>query len=517
MEKNLIEQLLSRPEMDKAEKIPYSIGDNFVAVLAKTTGFDTKAMVKELTDNAIEADAKTVNLNLVNLPDEHVLFSIKDDGLGMSMDDIRTKYFRFAEATNKKKGVHASMGTSSIWPSLAKGGMFRMTTHKLGYPSVFIEWDGETLPKAIYLDEDAPIGTNITLTSVRSTQTLEDELRGELSIRYFKTRGVNIFLNDKEIQLGKYADPLYWWYKDEKSSGWKYEKTDNHPTGDDSVWEDYRYERDYPIVGKNGKTYNVHFRIRDVGQISDNIQNPIYRDDAPGENGKPNKLTSAEYAGVYLSIDGCCITLGDGKIKPYIDRGWHQICSKIRVMIDIPKELAQNLNYSLNKSKGITGLNTDPAFKDAMSEWKRVYEIFVRRNINKQEEKSTQKAASYRREINTGTSQLVFGTTSDKRLSTNTFAVRNYENNGFEYNLNSNIAKKFINRDGSIGKFDVAVDVSSFIYAAFSKALSEARKTQPMINVELSPAQQAKETRDYTLSVVKEVFDNLFMNITTDN
>ncbi|MBO5647044.1 MAG: ATP-binding protein, partial [Clostridia bacterium] len=67
------------------------------------------SVVKELVENAIDAGAKSVTVELVRGGMEEI--SVTDDGCGMSREDARTAFLR--HATSKLKSEHdlAAIGT----------------------------------------------------------------------------------------------------------------------------------------------------------------------------------------------------------------------------------------------------------------------------------------------------------------------------------------------------------------------------------------------------------------------
>jgi hypothetical protein len=412
------------------------------------------------------------------------------------------------------------MGTASIPTNIDKkhDGELQMLTHKQDSPAVYVKWDGANNPTVSTVeDEDIPYGTDIRITKLRSKESLANRLRDTLAIRYHLANPINIVLNGERIETGDAGDPLYMSYVNEASDGWKYSKKifKSSLYADESEWSDLRYEATLGVVDDDGVTHNVIIQVRDMEDMQEALNRLTYRD-RPSYNDKPSSLFRKEYSGVYLVVDGITIVLG-GSFAPYVSRPWVQNAAGIRVKIIMPKGLSEKLNYNLNKTKGFASVEDSSVFQQINTRLKDVVECFIQRRARKNEDKSKKKALTYNKTYASENKEVTFRAVDDSRIPRNVFALKNVNGDGFDLNVNSEIARKAIPKDGSMGKFDMVADMAALTYMAVLKAYEKVSKVQPPMNLELSPNQQARETRDFILKTIMSEIDNNFMSITFDD
>lgn len=168
----------------------------------------------ELIANAYDANAKNVQINIVDFPKKSII--IKDDGDGMSYEDLRIRYLEIGRDRRKdeelqqrtkrppigKKGIGKLSGFG-----IAKNLIIKTVNNKiknvieLDYEEILNTSKNTYTPKLIIDEEktNAPNGSKIILTGIKRTSAFE---RGYLDILSADiARRFSIISNDFNVEL----------------------------------------------------------------------------------------------------------------------------------------------------------------------------------------------------------------------------------------------------------------------------------------------------------------------------
>jgi hypothetical protein len=221
--------------------------DPRLATLLSETYRSTEHAIKELIDNAWDADAQNVR---VRLPDPMTFdpIEVEDDGTGMVPAELRQEYLRIARDRQALKGdrtigkhriVKGKKGIGKfaglvvadlmVLETRARGNCTRLTIPRAELQNAVVDLESVQLPLEIHDCETSEHGTKIALTQLHQNLTFpsSDRLKQMLVFEYGREDDFRIFVNESMV------------------------------TVDDLPGETTREEAELPEVGKVSATFTV--------------------------------------------------------------------------------------------------------------------------------------------------------------------------------------------------------------------------------------------------------------------
>lgn len=195
--------------------------DPRLAVLLGETYRSTEQALKELVDNAWDADAENVWIELPEPMTDGVI-TIKDDGAGMTEKELRSDYLKVANDRRSRKGEHTIVKKRKVkgrkgigkFAGLIAADAMRIETQARGTAT------SVTINKNALLDTDMDLeridldlktsqckedqnGTHITLSSLVQTLNFPtaEKLKQLLILEYGRETDFNILVNNQPLRV----------------------------------------------------------------------------------------------------------------------------------------------------------------------------------------------------------------------------------------------------------------------------------------------------------------------------
>lgn len=181
----------------------------------------TELAIKELIDNAFDADAEHVWVSLPRpLTDDPII--IKDDGTGMTEQEVRNEYLNIASSRISRKGDRTRLKNRQVkgrkgigkFAGLMVASLMDLHTRTRGQESHLRIWREELikashdleqidLPMTISENQASPSGTEIILSGINQNFTFPnaDRLRRLLVLEYGRMPDFQIFVNDELVDI----------------------------------------------------------------------------------------------------------------------------------------------------------------------------------------------------------------------------------------------------------------------------------------------------------------------------
>lgn len=210
------------------KKVAFQVDTRLAKLLSENYRSSERAL-KELIDNAWDADAENVTVSLpAPMSDDPVI--INDDGSGMTEQELRREYLFIASDRRKRRGELTSSKKRKVkgrkgigkFAGLMTANIMKLETWSRGKKCEFSistkDLDGakdiEKLPIELVIEEcDKAIhGTRITLISLIQGLAFPnpDKLRQELLQEYGREEDFGIIVNDKKLGIddiqGNYSE-----------------------------------------------------------------------------------------------------------------------------------------------------------------------------------------------------------------------------------------------------------------------------------------------------------------------
>lgn len=211
-----------------AEPAFFSVDTRLASLLGETYR-STEAAIKELVDNAWDADADNV---WITLPAEtsHDRIVVQDDGLGMTPEAIRREYLVIARDRRSRMGQKSAKyqrpikGRKGIgkFAGLAVAQNMRVVSCANGWRTTLLidrsalldsTQDLENIPLPLTVEKvhDAKTGTTVELSSLNPAlfTPREDVLRAMLFYEYGRSKGLTIFVNGSPLSFEDALGPTH--------------------------------------------------------------------------------------------------------------------------------------------------------------------------------------------------------------------------------------------------------------------------------------------------------------------
>lgn len=204
--------------MDKSAK--FKVDPALTKILGESYT-SVEAAIKELVDNCYDADAFSVSVDFPN-PFDHSKIVIKDDGDGMTPNEVREQYLKIASSRTSRKGdttfgrkrkVKGRKGIGKF-AGLMIASLMDVQTKARGQETHIVISKVDILGKDKDLEAiELPIsskpcskdehGTTITLTGINQNYTFPnpEKLKQILSREYLRENDFNITVNGEEVSV----------------------------------------------------------------------------------------------------------------------------------------------------------------------------------------------------------------------------------------------------------------------------------------------------------------------------
>jgi hypothetical protein len=202
------------------ETAHFSVDTRLAALLGETYR-STEAALKELVDNAWDADADNVWITLPKpLTEEPIV--VRDDGAGMSTVEVRSEYLAIARDPRSRRGEKSPRykrrikGRKGIgkFAGLAAARLMTVVTVAHGKRTTLgidkelllaARDDLEKVPLSLTVDDAGPgeRGTTVTLRSLNQNLSFphEEPMRSALVHEYGRTEGFTVYVNGEPLTI----------------------------------------------------------------------------------------------------------------------------------------------------------------------------------------------------------------------------------------------------------------------------------------------------------------------------
>ena len=518
------------------EEIHFLYDDEAIVNISKSSGHNFMSLTKEAIDNSLESGADRVDISV--LENEEYDLIVQDDGLGMSYEEVKTKFFKCGTSNNSGKniGIHAGFGAKDAIVACVRGqkeSKMVLYTHKEGCVPVKAVWSFTTDENGVlhfgkmtiehYDDSKDPkplsIGTKIGITKANAQR---EDAKGLLC---FIGEVYNKELSrDKVITVNgtfcKPYDPLYWNVDCPNDESWTYteglKRNDSKRRimyADGKERDCMKYEAKVNLNVYNDKG-TATLRVRSFMNTSNYLgENGLLHPNDIDEDGK-NLVMTPLRSGVYLYVDGILIFHREGGWTPYVNRKWHNTCQSIRIEMDLPSSVAKHLDFNINKSKGISNFGSSLPLRELRSRALEILEIFIQMCVNKNENEAEKNENSYEvvKKVDDVT-EIRFTTDAGEGLSPDKFADFSDDGLHVTYNLKSDAATYMRKKPTAKNKFKCSADLCSEVYAMVVKSLSDCKSIELVPDGDLSIKDNMRMAKDRTLEEVGRVFRAHFSEI----
>ena len=206
-------------------EINFALGDNFLADYTGKIIRDPKIAIIELIANAWDAYATNIDITWPDAATEKV-FSITDDGIGMTKEDFRSIWFTLSYDRIAQKGglnpppewydgsprkAYGKNGTGRF-ASFYFSDVSKITSQNNGNEfSCEIALLKNNNPASNFLQTDKNVlrthGTRIeSLRNIKAIKFLEEDIREYIGARFLTDSNFNVNLNGKRITFGDIPD-----------------------------------------------------------------------------------------------------------------------------------------------------------------------------------------------------------------------------------------------------------------------------------------------------------------------
>lgn len=209
-------------------KIKFQV-DPHLALLLSEGYRSTEQALKELVDNAWDADSECVNITLPE-PMSGFPIIVEDDGSGMTEEEIKKEYLYIANNRRKRRGDTTQLKKRKVkgrkgigkFAGLMAASTMRLETWSRGNQSSFVlnsnnlknfdDIEGIPITLSTINDSSKEHGTKIILTDLNQTLRFPDpnKLRQLLIYEYGREEDFSITINGKSLDIddiqGDYTD-----------------------------------------------------------------------------------------------------------------------------------------------------------------------------------------------------------------------------------------------------------------------------------------------------------------------
>ena len=315
--------------------------DRFFKDFFKGAGFKFESSMAEFIDNSISAGATQIKIKTVPTGDYYSLI-IEDNGHGISHQNIKNVFNLGTGTLSDYKSNSISyygVGMKFAIVNLSNTGITKLISVQNGHKStIFMDvTDIPCISEPVVEDFDGPNGTKIIIPNVILNSNKINPLLKFLGVSYFPhiDNGNKLTISiehDKEVRNVVFTDPLY----------------RNLNSGTSLI---------KGIIGNDDEVYINGLKIKIRARYFDesfNSDDYSFWDRVQGTS-----TFSGNKSGVYFRLNGRYITLGENKF--YIGGATRSGSNRIRIEVDIDRDLIQLIGVNFNKSK--IELNDDDSVK----------------------------------------------------------------------------------------------------------------------------------------------------------
>tara|TARA_Y100000004_G_scaffold160278_2_gene187620 strand:- start:1188 stop:2834 length:1647 start_codon:yes stop_codon:yes gene_type:complete len=309
------------------EQDGYQFGPRLAFQAIRNMGFTTLNCIFELTDNSVDAEATKIYVTWVkDKKTKLYTLVVKDNGTGVPRDrmiEVFTKLGMDEEYLLTRTG-HYGIGVKAALINLLRSGTATITSTHGDYTSTLkiTHTEDDRMTKEFdWVDAgNTPTGTTITIPDIKNKLQVETIMRHASVVYYPNSERYNDFeliVNSKSI---KFIDPLY--------------KDLNGNTKGKVEWD-----REFNFMGETLDITGTSF-------MPDFKMDTHFTASWDKQGGKPHLRNDA--SGVYFRTPGRYVTTGQ---KFFPDYTFQRILSNLRLEIQVPKRLFEDMGIGVNKNK----------------------------------------------------------------------------------------------------------------------------------------------------------------------
>ncbi|MHA3047822.1 ATP-binding protein [Riemerella anatipestifer] len=204
-----------------SKKAHFKIDPKLAELLGETYR-STEDALKELIDNAYDADSENVKVTLPEILDNEPTIKIEDDGTGMKENELRTEYLKIASSRFVRKGATTNLKNRPVkgrkgigkFSGLMVAEIMEVITKAGGKQTTLIIVKSELAKQNYELDKiDLPInvvdcdkdehGTTVILRGINQNYHYPnpEKLKQILVWDYGRVNDFNIYVNDEKIGI----------------------------------------------------------------------------------------------------------------------------------------------------------------------------------------------------------------------------------------------------------------------------------------------------------------------------
>ena len=305
--------------------------DRFFKDFFKGAGFKFESSMAEFIDNSISAGATQIKIKTVPTGDYYSLI-IEDNGHGISHQNIRNVFNLGTGTLSDYKSNSISyygVGMKFAIVNLSNTGITKLISVHNGHKStIFMDvTDIPCISEPIVEEFDGSNGTKIIIPNVILNSNKINTLLKFLGVSYFPhiDNGNKLTISiehDKEVRNVVFTDPFY----------------RNLNSGTSLV---------KGIIGNDDEVYINGLKIKIRARYFDESFNSD--DYSFWDRQQGSSTFSGNKSGIYFRLNGRYITLGENKF--YIGGATRSGSNRIRIEVDIDRDLIQLIGVNFNKSK----------------------------------------------------------------------------------------------------------------------------------------------------------------------
>lgn len=489
---------------------------DFSRTLSKYSGFRFRDCLTELADNSkesIEGPGGMISIGIAQPNFKNGLnLYIVDNGCGMSAEDIEKKLFNYGADNSKKGSVNASLGGKNACQRLmgdSADSRMEIFSKKDGSLPVHVTWDGSNefvvgvLSEESCPDEIKGHGTIIAIYGSNLGDNDADDEKKFLSVRYLDViksesnpDGITITINGETL---KGEDPLY-------------RDIPDIDTGEDGAQLSISFTE--TVIGpQDGKNHDVGVLMRDITQFSDSRNAPINGFTPIGWDTDSNgnlRIKNTETSGVYVEV-GDTIICAAAEFSMFFKRKMHNQMNGLRILVKMPVELAKQLKFHYNKSKGFSDIQKERSLVKLTSRMSNEFEKLLQNMVRITTQKHEEETRDYKGVKTTQTGDKIrFSVNNEMKMPSTMFAMKNNATGGFMFNPDSTLLRS---ASKNAKRFKDVAAVAENMLVCFYDTMYDISKFQPSFGLDSHPRSAAISARDQIVERAKQVFEEKFMTM----
>jgi len=309
------------------------VADRFFKEAIKGSGFTFENCIAEIVDNSISANATEIDIITDKQKNGLYTITIKDNGDGIPIDKLKEIFkLGYGESTDYKSNSISCYGVGLKYAiiNLSESGKTEVITHEFDKKGIiYLDTTNIPITSNVSIKDNLIYnsGVSIKIPNIRVSSQKITGLLKFLGVSYFphvdNGNDLNIYIkHNNEEKSVFFTDPLY----RNLNNGSKTHKGV-------SVNNDEIYINDLKIK-MSARFFHNDFNDDDFSQY---------------DKRQGSASFSGSNSGVYFRLNGRYITLGDNKF--YVGGSTRSGQTRIRIEVDIDRDLMQTIGVNFNKSR----------------------------------------------------------------------------------------------------------------------------------------------------------------------